>query len=223
MSGSKDYIVRNDSGLLDFAKNLSRYGSSNYSRWGITVNPESNISELLDDYELKLEKSILPNSGIIDKKAKNVAKEKLIKALRSYVQGFIARNPNVTDEDKLAMRLPVYDREPTPVGKPLGEATADVKYLGKKVMQLYIKHVVGTPLDEKADYGYKIYYGKYADSDTQPTSGQDLRENKFTRKKKEVFEFMPDDAKKTVYFCIRYENSKGETGPWGPMISATIP
>ena len=222
MAKSRDYISTSDNGLLDFAKNISLYGSSKCSKWGVP-NPESMITDLLDDYEAKLNKSKQPNSGDLDKKAKNVAKEKLIKALRSYIQGFVARNPNVTDEDKLAMRLPVYDKEPTPVGKPLGEAEADVKYLGKKVMQLYIKHVEGTPLDEKADYGYKIYYGIYADSDTQPASGKDLHEHKFTRRKKEIFEFTPEDAKKTVYFCIRYENSKGETGPWGPMISATIP
>ena len=223
MAKSRDYIVRSDSGLLDFGKNLSLYGSTNYTKWGIAVNPESVITELLGDYEAKLAKSSLPNAGIIDKKAKNTAKEKLIKALRGYIQGFIARNPNVTDEDKLAMRLPVYDREPTVVGKPLGEATADIKYLGKKVMQLYIKHVEGTPLDEKANYGYKIYYGIYADSDTQPASGEDLTKNKFTRKKKEIFEFTAADAKKTAYFCIRYENSKGETGPLGPLVSAVIP
>ena len=27
----------------------------------------------------------------------------------------------------------------------------------------------------------------------------------------------------TVYFCIRYENSKGKAGPWGPIFQAIIP
>ncbi|MDR2184295.1 MAG: hypothetical protein LBO80_01305 [Treponema sp.] len=27
----------------------------------------------------------------------------------------------------------------------------------------------------------------------------------------------------TVYFCLRYENSKGEAGPFGPVFSAVVP
>ena len=28
---------------------------------------------------------------------------------------------------------------------------------------------------------------------------------------------------KAAYFSIRYENSKGKAGPWGPLASALIP
>ena len=28
---------------------------------------------------------------------------------------------------------------------------------------------------------------------------------------------------KEVFFCMRYENSKGEAGPWGIILSAFIP
>ena len=33
----------------------------------------------------------------------------------------------------------------------------------------------------------------------------------------------PQTSGKTVYFCVRYENAKGEPGPWGPIFSAVIP
>jgi hypothetical protein len=75
----------------------------------------------------------------------------------------------------------------------------------------------------RANYGRKVYYGLYADGDTPPATAEDLPKNRFTRRKKEIFEFSPADVKKTAYFCIRYENSKGEAGPWGPMITAVIP
>jgi hypothetical protein len=26
-----------------------------------------------------------------------------------------------------------------------------------------------------------------------------------------------------VYFCLRYENPKGQTGPFGPILKAVIP
>jgi hypothetical protein len=40
---------------------------------------------------------------------------------------------------------------------------------------------------------------------------------------KEVFDFPAEDSGKTACFCVRYENAKGESGPWGPLFSAVIP
>ena len=217
-----DYLPRRDSELLDFAQNLSLYGSANCSRW-LAPNPESLITEPLDDFEAKYLKSKAPNSGSVDKRAKNVAKPKLVKALRDYIQGFVARNPYVTEDDKVAMRLPVYDREPTVVTDPVGVAAATVKYPNVGALELHLRHDETTPADTKANYGYRIYFGVYASGEMPPTSGKDLRESIFARKKKVLFSFQPEDSTKTAYFCIRYENSKGKTGQWGKLFSATIP
>jgi hypothetical protein len=56
-----------------------------------------------------------------------------------------------------------------------------------------------------------------------PVSGDELPHSLFTKRRKELFDFPMEDSGKTVYFCIRYENSKGKAGPWGPIISAIIP
>jgi hypothetical protein len=111
--------------------------------------------------------------------------------------------PPLTATDFAALGLRMKDSLPTTVAKPLGQAEADVEYLGAGVLQLRIRHVEGTPADAKADYGYKIHYGVYADSDTLPANGRDFSRNKFSRRKKVVFEFAPADAKKTAYFCIK--------------------
>jgi hypothetical protein len=42
-----------------------------------------------------------------------------------------------------------------------------------------------------------------------PVSGDELPYSRFTRRKKELFDFPAEDSGKTVYFCIRYENAKG--------------
>jgi len=43
------------------------------------------------------------------------------------------------------------------------------------------------------------------------------------RRRKELFIFPAEDSGKTAYFSIRYKNSKGQAGPWGPVFSAVIP
>ena len=55
-----------------------------------------------------------------------------------------------------------------------------------------------------------------------PVTGDDLPHSVFTRKKKRVFNFEGCSGM-TVYFCLRYENEKGEAGPYGPIFSAVIP
>jgi hypothetical protein len=56
-----------------------------------------------------------------------------------------------------------------------------------------------------------------------PASGDDLPHSAFTRKRKHRFDFSEVDRGRRVYFCLRYENSKGEAGPWGPILSAIVP
>jgi hypothetical protein len=46
---------------------------------------------------------------------------------------------------------------------------------------------------------------------------------RFVRKKKESFVFQPQDSGKRAYFALRYENSKGEAGPWCPIFSVLVP
>jgi len=148
------------------------------------------------------------------------------KALEAVMRDIKRRHffsPPLTDGDIVSLGLKPKDSIPTPIGEPQGLATADVMYLGGQVLQLKIKHVTGTPFDPKANYGCKIYYDVLADSDPQPISGEDLRKHKFTRQKNEKFKFTVSDVKKTAIFCIRYENSKGVAGAWGPMITALIP
>ena len=222
MSKRTDYLPSNDKAFLIWIKSIVAYANLNFERWRIG-KPSDELIALIDDFEAKLQKMDDPNHGSVDTREKNDARHTLEKNARGFVQGYIAKNPMVTNVDKESMGLPIYDTTPTQVSIPIGQAVVSVEYLGGQVLQLYISHVNSTPFDDKANYGCKIYYDVFADSDTQPTSGENLTRHTFTRRKKEVIRFTPSDVKKTAYFCIRYENSKGKSGPWGPMVSAIIP
>jgi hypothetical protein len=56
----------------------------------------------------------------------------------------------------------------------------------------------------------------------EPKIGGDLPYSVFTRRKKERFDF-DGESGNMVYFCLRYENSKDQAGPFGPMLKAVIP
>ena len=221
MSGI-NYIPTSDAGLVDRGEKVYTRADERHTEWGVIPAGEVRKGRLAE-FKTKVELCKQATSSRVDISVKNELKVVVKKDIREYVQGYVARNPLVTTEDREIMGLPIYDRTPTSVGLPQGQATAMMTYIGGQILRLHIKHMVGTPADKKANYGCKIYYGVFADSDKQPVTGEDLTKQIFTRRKKEDFTFSPTDVKKTAYFCIRYENSKGQAGAWGPMISALIP
>ena len=219
---SFDYIPRQEYKLLDWAKKLAGYATSHCINWKIEA-PGAKMSTCINNYETAFMKVISPNRGKVDTLEKNEAKKALIKECRTYTQGFLAKNPYVTDADRKEMGITVRDTTPTSVPDPNGQAVADISYPGRTQLQLRAKHIEGTPENAKANYGYRIFSGIYASGDALPSSGKDLHESKFTRKKKTIYTFEPEDSGKKAFFCIRYENSKGKTGPWGPLFWAIIP
>ena len=221
MSNSKNYVPYADLKFILWVKRVLAYALANFEKWGV-IDPTDMLAAPLADFEVKLAKATEPDSGQVAKRSKNEARQLLERAVRAYLQGFVMRNPKVSNDDRGAMELPVYDRTPTPVLEPTGQAEMSISYPGLAQLLVQIKPMAGTLNDPRANYGCRVYYG-IPDAGDPPPKGYQLRESKFTRRKKELFTFHPSDSGKTAYFCIRYENSKGNAGPWGPVASATIP
>ncbi|MDR2900010.1 MAG: hypothetical protein LBV20_00620 [Treponema sp.] len=145
--------------------------------------------------------------------------------------------PPLTAKDLVDLGLDLPESGSSPIAVPEGQVSASVQLVGPHVLRLIIEHVAGTPFDVKADYGCRIHWGimphggatlEQAASQQRylqkpPVSGDALPFNAFTKRKREMLNFSAEDSGKTVYFCLRYENSKGKVGPWGPLFSAIIP
>ncbi|MDR0609502.1 MAG: hypothetical protein LBG58_15030, partial [Planctomycetaceae bacterium] len=59
--------------------------------------------------------------------------------------------------------------------------------------------------------------------DTPPTKISDLTHSSFDTRSPLTLEFDEDQRGKCVYFCLRWENTRGIKGPWSEIISAIIP
>jgi hypothetical protein len=57
----------------------------------------------------------------------------------------------------------------------------------------------------------------------EPRNPEELTVSHFTRRKHDLIEFPYDNSGKQCFICVRYENGKGDAGPWGPMSSSFIP
>ena len=222
MYNRRDYIPRNVLQFLALCKGVLNNVNANKAAWSHIPAPAiAKMSAMVDDLEVAIDLAAAQRTPA-NTFARNTKQAETTKALRQFVNQYLRFEP-VTDTNRVEMGIPNRDTIPTPVGDPVGQAEADISYPGRTQLVLNIKHVTGTPHDSRAYYGYRIYYGVFAADHTPPQSGKDLHVSKFSRKKRNLFNFQPEDSSKTAYFCIRYENGKGGAGPWGPMCSAIIP
>jgi hypothetical protein len=167
--------------------------------------------------------------------AKDLARDRDEKALRDFNNEFILYSSVVTPQEKVDLGNHIPDEHPTPVPQPTAQATADIVLPGPHLVELRIKKLASLePEPDRANYGVRIYWGVVGEPNAAdkfripgpPEDGDGLPHSTFTKRKKYRFDFPEEDRGKTVYFCLRYENSKGGKkgeGPWGPIFSAIIP
>jgi len=229
--GNKDYIPKSDNDLIDFGKKLIQvaFDRTFYERWGI-MKPDEELDDLFSDFSSKLAACKQSERRPVDVLAKNVAKAKFVKGLRNFTQGYLSRNVKVTEEDRSLLGLPQRDTIPTSVPVPVTPPTGVLAYPAKGLMEMRDIRPAADKPDARAGYGVRIYYGIVGTpSETnrfriaeRPKTGDDLPHSVFTRRKRQLFDFAGENGRE-VFFCMRYENSKGQPGPWGDIISAHIP
>ena len=205
--------------------------------WGVPSVEVSILTGLANTARNKLEQ--VKNKGqrtAVDVAECNTAFENLKNRMR-YDKDHWLIKPPLTDGDLVALGLPIPSQTHSPVPPPTGFAEADVSYPGVGVLELRCRPVEGQPpLDWRSDYGYRIYYGVLPPGGASveqatgkqrllmqpPESADLLPHSQWCRRKKEQFDFHGSSGW-TAWFCIRYENSKGDFGYWGPLFSAVIP
>ncbi|MDR1283137.1 MAG: hypothetical protein LBK99_20295 [Opitutaceae bacterium] len=70
-------------------------------------------------------------------------------------------------------------------------------------------------------YGAELLYG-IADG-AGPLTFSQLTHSVFSTHSPFRIEFAEELRGKTVYFCLRWENTRGQKGPWSEIVSAIIP
>jgi hypothetical protein len=217
----KYYVPRTDNQFLKWIKFLIQYVIAHAARFGI-LPPDGAFAAMIADFESNMQACEDPNHGKLDTTRKNETRKTLEKAARELVQSYLARNPKVTKEDREAMGITVYDTVPTAVGEPVGDVTATVERKSEGVIMLHITHVDTTPYDARANYGVKVRYGVFPIETVTVDDVNRMTETVFTRRKTLTVKFGKEDFRKMAFFCMRYENSKGQAGQWGPVVSAVI-
>ena len=236
MAHNSDWLPSRREFQLTMAKCWILVLGEKNSAWGIPNEEVSELTKLVEEAEKIMAKALSSERTMIVTAQCKEAFGNLAAFMRNLKNQYFF-SPPLTDDDFISLELNPKNTIKNAVLPPDGQAEAGISSPGVHLLLLRIRPLPGTVIDPRIVHGFRIFYGilqpggatiEEAESPnvylTQPPqSGNDLPHSKFTRRRKELFDFHAVDSGKTVYFCIQYENSKGQTGPWGPIFQAAIP
>jgi hypothetical protein len=229
-------IPRGEDALIGYGANIHRCNIEYAEKLGLDAD-EINT---LQDYFLKFR--TLHDQCANNEQPKTVTRQKdeavadYLKELRRFIRELQA-NSNMTDPIRADYNITISSGRKSKIGAPSGEVVLNLSYEGGLHKVIVKIAALTDTADARADYGVAIYRGLMPHGGATleqaagakhylmkaPISGDELLYYRFTRKKKEVVVFDPDDAGMTAYFCARYENQKGDVGEWGPVVWIIAP
>jgi hypothetical protein len=219
--GNKDYIPSNDGQFLEWAKNLYAYAVAHFSGWGVP-SPQLTLEAPLAGFEAALAKLADPNYGKVDMERKKDTRKVCEKAFRVYVQAYLSRNPAVTDEDRVAMGIPVY--KTTKSKRPLPETVPELEVdTGTPRRHLVHYRDRGSERRGKPEgvAGIEI---RWAVLDHYPATVKELINSGYDTASPWMNEFDEADRGRKAYYCGRWEAPvEGGKGPFGEIVEAIVP
>jgi hypothetical protein len=218
-----DYLPGKDKDLEEWVINFLTNLLNSLGRFGFPYATYENLQVLRNTFSAKLAAADNPMTrtpGVI--RAKNAARKSLTQALRQAVQQWLAHNPAVTDEDRDNLGLPVYKsgRTPSPVETHYPDFDVDSSVIRCLVVFFYKQGGKRAGAKPAGQSGAEI---RWAILDKPPVSVEDMIHSSFDTHSPFTLSFDENQRGKTVYFCLRWENTRGEKGPWSEIVSAIIP
>jgi hypothetical protein len=194
---------------------------AHFSGWSVP-SPQLTLETPLDGFETAFANFADPNYGKVDMERKKDTRKVVERAFRVYVQAYLVQNPAVSDEDRVAMGIPVY--KTTKSKRPLPETVPELEV------------DTGTPRRHKVHYrdkgsgrrgkpegvaGIEI---RWAILDHYPAHINELTNSSFDTASPWVNEFDESNRGKKVYYCGRWEVPvEGGKGPFGEIVEAIVP
>jgi hypothetical protein len=219
---NSDFIPAKGADFNLWVNNFFPYMEANADRFGIDPAIVAALHPLLCDWNSKYTIAETPaTSTRVTILEKNEARSTLEEQLRPFIKEHLAFNHSVTDGDRRSMELPVYKTTRTPAGLPADapETWADSSVLRRLTIHFRIagKRSGAKP---KGVHGAEI---RWCILNHAPLSIDEMIHSSFDTRSPFTLEFDECDRGKSVYFCVRWENSRGEKGPWSEIVMAIIP
>ena len=217
-----DYIPKNDAEFDIWQGNLIEIASANAEGWGIP--PEvmrTAVGQQARWVSAFAKTSNKQNRTLADITAKKEAEEDYSKTLRDLVQQWLARNPKVSDADRVRMNITVRNNTHTPVPPPesFPVGTVDFSVRLQHTISFYDQGSAHSNAKPEGVSGCEVYLKVDGDA---PKSVDEMHFQGTCSASPFVVKFDAAKVGKTAYYWLRWVNRKGEAGPWSTTISAMV-
>ncbi|MDR1385915.1 MAG: hypothetical protein LBJ67_18990 [Planctomycetaceae bacterium] len=217
------FIPRKDNDFFAWAKNFVAFVNTNYARINFPSAEASRLDSLYITFFQKLEAAETPEKrtqAVIQEKI--VAREALEHALRQDIKEYLTYNHLVTDADRDNMGLPIHKttHTPAPIATTYPDFDIDSSTLRRLTIHFYDQGQKKSKAKPVGQHGAEIVW---AILDAPPKKVSDLIRSSFDTHTPLTLDFEEDQRGQTVYFCLRWENTRGEKGPWSDIHSAFVP
>ena len=217
----KDYIPHSFNATINWMINFLAYLIPNLQRFGISEDKLTNIRAHIEMCKVAHEKAEQPNAGKADRLDRREKVANAIKAIRSFVNEYLRYNSAVGQDDKVQLGLHVPDTTHTPIGQPETWPIVTVRDAGPRRVRIdYHDSILVSRARPYGVHGSEI---RYALLESAPETIEDMVHSDYSTRSPHILSFDEKMRGKTIYLCLRWENNRGEKGPWGEIVSTTVP
>jgi hypothetical protein len=205
---------------LQVEDNLMRMGLTGFQTWiAGTLQPAyTNFSMAFDSWKNPAERTPIKMATLKD------AEAAFIPLYRHLYTGMLKDNPLVTDADLVAMGMPERGsggRKPPVV--PETSPVATVRMPGPGIVEF---HYRDSSVDNSSRAKPAGVHGAeicWAILDTPPVNWSQLEHSSFDTASPFRLSFEGEERGRHLYFALRWENTRGEKGPWCAIQDTVIP
>ena len=219
---SRDFIPRRDANFNLWQDSLVEYTEQNLIPWGIAENDFTALKSIQRNWIIAFTKaSNKQNRTAADVMAKDEAGVDFKKVIRVFVAQWLANNTNVNDADRTRMGLTVKTGTRTATLKPASYPVATIDFSTRLRHTIHFSDEASPLRKAKPEgvHGCEIYMKVDGDAPRDVTEMTYVATNTATPY---VLTFDGTKAGKTIYYWLRWVNTRGECGPWSNTISAMV-
>ena len=153
------------------------------------------------------------------KDSARAALEEMARALIAIIQ----KDPNTTNEDREQAGLTIPSGTHAPVPVPLTWPQMQRIDVSSRCIQRLFYEDSSTPGRKAKPPGVAFAEIRFQVGGTMPTDPNAMTPLAMEGRAPYRADFDTEDIGKTVYYVLRWVNSRGEAGPWSPFYNAVVP
>jgi hypothetical protein len=217
------YIPDKDEDLVTWSANFTKVVFDNLPRFGVTEAEYTALSAANSAFASAVIKAYSPAGSPQVIAEKNTARETLEERIRGLVN-FKLQNPVITDDDRHALGINKRNQGGGGPHTPVAKKSPGVKVDTSTMCEISIHfYDIDSLMKRGKAFGQHCVEIVSRVGGSRPERYEDFTHSNVDTRSPFVFKFEYNQRGEPFYFAIRWENTRGEKGPWSEIFMVIIP